>query len=117
MSNEQNEGVRIDAADAGEEFLAEEIAISHSPVRFVLDFKNISPRIDIPGQPIRHVLKHKIIKVDPFVAKDLLEIFRQNIEKYEKQFGKIEKPKALAKAEEEAKKQGKIPSLKQDYFG
>jgi hypothetical protein len=116
--DEQNEsGVRIDASDAGEEFLAEEVAVSHSPVRFVIDFKSMSPRIDIPGQPIRHILKHKIIKLDPFIAKDLLDVFRQNIEKYEKQYGKIEKPKALAKAEEEAKKQGKAPHLKQDYFG
>lgn len=117
MENEQSSGVRIDAADAGEEFMAEEIAVSHSPVRFVIDFKSISPRVDIPGQPIRHVLKHKIIKIDPFVAKDLVNVFKQNIEKYEKHYGKIEKPKSLAKAEEEAKKQGKVPHLKQDYFG
>lgn len=114
--NEQNQGMRVDIADSGPEFSADEVAISHSPLRFVVDFKSITPRMDMHGQQPRHVVKHNIVRMDPYLAKDFFDVLKKNLEKYEKQYGKVSKPKALQKAEEEAKKKGK-PALKQDYFG
>ena len=111
MSNEE-QGMRLDVADAGPEFFADEVAISHSPVKFVIDFKSITPRLDMQGQQPRHVLKHNIIKIDTFLAKDLIDVLKKNVEKYEKQYGKIEKPKQLERGKKERKK-----AKKQDYFG
>jgi hypothetical protein len=117
MEEEREEGVRVDVGDAGPEFSADEVAVSHSPIRFIVDFKSITPRLDVHNHPPRHVLKHNIIKIDPFLAKDFLEVLKKNIEKFEKHYGKISKPKAIEKAQEEAKKKGKTPAFKQDYFG
>jgi len=110
-------GVRVDVADAGPEFSADEVAVSHSAIKFIIDFKSITPRLDMHGQDPRHVLKHSIIKLDTFLAKDFMEVLKQNIEKYEKHYGKITKPKAIEKAQQEARKKGKPPAMKQDYFG
>ena len=108
---------RVDVADAGPEFAADEVAVAHSPVKIILDFKAITPRLDMAGQPPRHVLKHNIVKLDPFLAKDFLDVLKKNIEKYEKNYGKITKPAPIKKAEEAAKKSGNPEAHKQDYFG
>ena len=107
--------LRLDVGDAGPEFFSDEVAISHGPTKFILDFKSITPRMDVPGQPPRQMLKHNVVKMDPYLAKEFHDVLKQNIDKYEKKFGKIEKPKQLEKAEKDAKKKGK--EKKQDYFG
>jgi len=52
--------------------------------------------------------------MDPFLAKDMIKVLNDNIEKYEKKFGKIKRPSALEKTPKQVKK-GKV--IKQDYFG
>ena len=109
--------IRVDAVN-GEEFLADEVSVSHSPIRFVIDFKSISPRMDIANQPPRMVIKHNVVLVDPYFARELLSVIKDNIEKYEAKFGPIKKPATLEKYEKDAKVTGKAPKIsKQDYFG
>ncbi|MFH2021385.1 MAG: DUF3467 domain-containing protein [archaeon] len=105
--------------DNGQSFFADEAGVIHNPLRFILDFRSITPRVDVRNneyQPI--VLKHNVILMDPYMAKNIVEMLQENIKNYEKQFGKIEKPAALKKIERKAKKN---PSEKKadapGYFG
>ncbi|MAG15897.1 hypothetical protein CMO88_02450 [Candidatus Woesearchaeota archaeon] len=100
----------------GQDFFAEQVSVSHSPVRFVVDFLRSTPRIDGSTQSTRLFMSHSIVMLDPYLAKEFLSVLADNIGKYEKKFGKIEKPTALKKFEKEAHKEGK-KTKKQDYFG
>ena len=100
----------------GQDFFAEQVSISHSPVRFVVDYIRSTPRIDGSAQNTRLFVSHNIVMMDPYLAKEFLSVLTDNISKYEKKFGKIEKPSALKKFEKEAHKHGNKPA-KQDYFG
>ncbi len=102
--------------DIGKDFLAEQVSVSHSPIRFVIDFVRNSPRIDPSGQSTKVLTSHSAVMMDPYLVKEFLSVLTDNISKFEKKFGKIEKPSALKKFEEEMGKQGKTPD-KQDYFG
>ena len=112
------EQVNIDV-NPGNEFFADDVGVIHNPVRVILDFKSITPRIDRPNQAPRVIMKHNLVMMDPFVAKDFLKILTENLKKYEEKFGKIEKPKSLIKAEKDSKKKKKSKQLppKADYFG
>ena len=100
----------------GTDFFAEQVSVSHSPIRFVIDFVRNSPRIDAATQSTKLITSHSVLLLDPFLAKEFLSVLTDNVSKYEKRFGKIEKPEALKKFEAETKKEGKQP-VKQDYFG
>ena len=56
--------------------------ISHSPSEFILDFARV-----LPGTPKSRVYAR--IVMTPHHAKLLLKALKQNIEKFEKQFGDI----------------------------
>ncbi|MBI2133461.1 DUF3467 domain-containing protein [Candidatus Woesearchaeota archaeon] len=112
MADDQN--VRVDVVN-GNDFFADEVSVSHSPMRFVIDFKSMTPRMDLPGNPPRMVVKHNVILLDPYFAKDVLNVLKDNISKYEKKFGEIKMPENLAKHEVSAGKKSK--AAKQDYFG
>ncbi len=115
MADEQE--VRVDVVN-GDEFFADEVSVSHSPIRFVIDFKSMTPRMDLPNHPPRMLIKHNVILLDPYFAKDVLSVLKDNIDKYEKKFGQIKKPEPLFKHESDVKKTGKKPKIsKQDYFG
>ncbi len=102
----------------GDSFHADEIGMIYNPIRFILDFKSVTPRIDMRNkefQPI--VLKHNVVVIDPFMAKSLHEMLGANIKNFEKRFGKIKKPTAIEKLEKE---NTKIKPEKKDspsYFG
>jgi len=100
----------------GDDFLAEQVSVSHSPLRFVVDFVKSTPRIDPSSQTTRLMSSHDVVMMDPYLAKEFLSVLSDNLGKYEKRFGKIEKPVALVKFEKEAKKTGKKVD-RQDYFG
>ena len=94
--------------DNGDTFFADEITIVHNPTKVIFDFKNISPRFDVRNkdtQPIK--IKHNVIVVDVFTAKEIVRILKDNIKNYEKRFGKIEIPKAMQLAQKEMKKKKK----------
>lgn len=84
--------------DNGNVFFADEIGIIHNPLKIMFDFKSITPRVDIRNQEFQPiVIKHNVIMVDPFIAKNFLELLKKNIANYEKQFGKIKQPEQLKK--------------------
>ena len=62
--------------------------VSHQPDRFVIDFKGIYPQFSPDNKP-QIVVAHKVILLDPYVAKNLLENLKSNVKKYEENFGKI----------------------------
>ena len=100
----------------GQDFFAEQVSVSHSPIRFVIDFARNTPRIDAAAQATRLLTSHSIIMIDPYLAKEFVSVLSDNIDRYEKKFGIINKPEALQKFEKNAHRHGKKP-LKQDYFG
>jgi len=104
----------------GDSFSANEISISYGPAQFSLDFKNISPRIDVRSQDGTKTfsLKHNVIIIDPSQAKNFASMLNDVLSRYEKQFGKIAEPKQLKNSKKakpllENKSARQIPS----YFG
>jgi len=92
----------------GDAFYAHELSINFNPLQFVFDFKSVTPRVD-PRSKDRAsiVLKHNVILTDPYHAKRVYELLGNVIKKYEKEFGKIEKPKPLQVVEKKSKKEAK----------
>ena len=90
----------------GSEFFAHEVTINFTPLQFVLDFKSITPRSDPrgKGRP-SFVMRHNVVLIDPWHAKMVYEILGNVLKKYEEEFGKITKPKAIEKAEKKHKQQ------------
>jgi hypothetical protein len=97
------------------EFFVDEVMVTHGPLKMFIDFKNTTPLMDMGKQ--RLTIRHQVCILDPFLAKDFLRVLKENIDKYEKQFGEIKKPESLQKLEKEAKKKGKESSKKESYFG
>lgn len=92
----------------GDNMFAHEISVTFNPTQFIFDFKSITPRIDMRNKEGNSlVLKHNVIIIDPYQAKGLIELLQRVVNDYEKKLGKIEKPKALAKAEKKRKELGK----------
>ena len=92
----------------------------HNPLKFIIDFRSITPRIDVRSknfQPL--VLRHNVVVMDTFTAKNFLKVLQTNIKNFEKRFGKITKPEVLEKLEKESKKSKKKKSKKDmpSYFG
>ena len=92
----------------GDSFYAHELSINFNPLQFVFDFKNVTPRGD-PRSKDRAsiVLKHNVILIDPYHAKRVHELLGNVLKKYEKEFGKIEKPASLQIAEKKNKREAK----------
>ncbi|MBS3097733.1 DUF3467 domain-containing protein [Candidatus Woesearchaeota archaeon] len=92
----------------GEPFFAHELSINFNPTQFVFDFKCITPRVDPRSQTKASIsLKHNVIMVDPYHAKKVLDLLNEVVKKYEKEFGKIEKPKSIEEFEKKHKKKAK----------
>jgi len=104
----------------GQAFFADEAGVIHNPMRIILDFRSITPRIDVRNQEYQPlVLRHNVVMMDPYTAKSLLEALKKNIQGYENQFGKITKPEPIKVME---KKKGKKSTKATDkkapnYFG
>lgn len=105
----------------GDVFFAHEMSINFNPTQFIFDFKCITPRVDPRSREGTVIsIKHNTIIVEPYHAKKIIDFLKNRIIDYEKQFGKVEKPKAIKEFEKtHKKKDGKkeektpIPS----YFG
>lgn len=103
--------------DDGDTFFADEVSITNNPIKFILDFKNSAPRIDVRADqgsiPIK--VAHNTVVMDSWLAKRFHELLGEHIDKYEKEFGKVKVPKQV----EQAKKQGHVSSTptKPGYFG
>ena len=87
----------------GEPFFAHEVTVNFTPTQLTMDFKCITPRSDPRGKKPSFQLKHNVIMLDPWHAKALINVLTNVVQKYEQEFGKIQKPKALLKAEKKQK--------------
>ena len=109
--------------EEGQTFFANEISVNFNPIQFFLDFKSVSPRVDIRTKENEMNLRveHNVIAIDPFHAKKVFETLKQGIENYEKEFGEIKKPESIQKLEEKQKQQGedqnKMAEKTPIYFG
>ncbi len=114
------EKVNLNISD-GDAFYAHQASINFNPTMMFFDFKNISPRVDERSKTkATFVLKHNVTMLEPYHAKLFRNLLDKVIKDYEKQFGKIDKPKALKKIEKvignkeaKAKEKNETPS----YFG
>ena len=71
----------------------------------MFDFKCVTPRVDMRSKDRPSVsIKHNVVMVDPYHTKQLLQLLTRVLADYEKEFGKITKPKAVAKMEAKMKK-------------
>ena len=106
----------------GDVFFAHEMAINFNPTQFIFDFKSITPRVDPRAQqtPVV-VIKHNVVLIDPYHAKKILELMARVVNKYEDEFGEIEKPKQIEKFEKKRKSMAKeelaTKQITPDYFG
>ena len=104
MESKEGKKVKFDI-DNGVAFFSDEVGVIHNPLKIILDFRSITPRIDIRNQEFQPlVLKHNVVVMDPYTAKTFLDILKHNVANYEKQFGKIVKPEALKRMEKKNKK-------------
>jgi hypothetical protein len=107
--------------DDGTDFFAHETSINFSPAQFIIDFKSVTPRVDPRTGPAPILfLKHNVILLDPLHAKNLSELLADIVKKYENEFGKIEKPKAVLQHEKKLKRKSKQKpkaTPAPEYFG
>ena len=100
----QEKQINININD-GETFFANEISVNFNPSNFFLDFKNISPRIDPRNQSgATFHMKHNVVLLDPYTFKQTVSLIKETLDRYEKEFGKIEKSKLIEKLEKKQKK-------------
>jgi hypothetical protein len=104
----EKQKINLNIGDAAPDFFAHEASINFNPTQFIFDFKCITPRVDPRSKENAVInLKHNIIMLDVYHAKKFQELLDEVIKKYEKEFGKIEKPKAIEIVEKKSKKQEK----------
>jgi hypothetical protein len=92
--------------------------VSHQPDKFMLDFQGIFPQFS-PDNKQSMVISHKMIILDPHIAKKFFNTLKENIQRYEERFGKIKDPKQNKIAEKEMKKKSKdlVVDGRLDYTG
>lgn len=111
------------AINDGDSFFANEMSITFGPAQFAFDFKNISPRVDMRNQDgsKTFVMKHNVILIEPFQIKQFAKVLSDAIARYEMEYGTIELPAPIKKAEQElqklTKKQDVISHDVPSYFG
>jgi len=88
----------------GVPFFAHEMSCNFTPTQFTFDFKSITPRSDPRSKTPSFALEHNVVMVEPFHAKMIFDVLGSVLKKYEDEFGKIKKPKAIEKAEKKQKK-------------
>ena len=101
--NTMAEPISINVNDGGAMY-AHEMSVNLSPTQFMLDYKMITPRTDPrgKGRPT-FLIQHNVIIIDPWHAKSMIEVMQASVKRYEEEYGKIQKPKAVAKAEKKQK--------------
>ena len=118
MTEQQQVNLNIIEGDA---FFAHEASINYNPTQITLDFKCITPRTDPRSKKPSFQLKHNVVMIEPWQAKALLSVLNEAIQKYEKDFGKLKKPKAIEKAEKMRKDhsttKNKTTTQTPTYFG
>lgn len=102
-------------------FFAHEMTAHFTPTQFTLDFKCITPRTDPRSTTTTFLMQHNVVMLEPWHVKNLMVVLNNMVQKYEGSYGKITKPKAVAKAEKQRKKTTKKKSPEKtvgvSYFG
>ncbi len=93
-----------------------QMTVSHSATEFFMDFRLIYPQF-APDNSQTPVVLHKTIMVTPYHLKEILKTLTENIERYEKDFGKIKEPEAIKKAKKKAKSRVAVTASAPDYLG
>jgi hypothetical protein len=102
----EKQKINMNIGDASSDFFAHEASINFNPTQFIFDFKCITPRVDPRAKENAVInLKHNVVMLDVYHAKKFYELLGEIIKKYEKDFGNIEKPKALKIIEKRNKKE------------
>jgi len=96
---EKNINIQIDHREDG--FYSDSISIIYNPSKFILDFKQSTPRIDQIHDKSQQTIavKHKVIILDVKFAKIFLDTLKKSVEGYEKKHGEIKLPKITKKVE------------------
>jgi hypothetical protein len=94
---EKSINVQIDHREAA--FYSDAISIIYNPSKFILDFKQNTPRIDQiqDKQQQTIAVKHNVIILDIKFAKIFLETLKKSVDGYEKKHGEIKIPKPSKK--------------------
>ena len=101
----EKQKINMNIGDASSDFFAHEASINFNPTQFIFDFKCITPRVDPRAKESAVInLKHNVIMLDVYHAKKFYDLLGEVIGRYEKDLGKIEKPKALKIIEKKSKK-------------
>lgn len=122
MADEQINKLNF-AINDGDVFFTNEMSITFGPAQFAFDFKNISPRVDMRTQDgsKTFVMKHNVVLLEPFQIKQFAKVLNDAIVRYELEYGNIELPAPIKKAEEQlqkaAKQQDTISHDVPSYFG
>lgn len=87
--------ITFNVDNTNKSFFADNISVLHNPNQFILDFKNNSPRLDQVQGEVKVTIKvdHNTVVVNPVMAKELIKVLTDSLEKYEKQFGEVKVPK------------------------
>ena len=89
----------------GDDFFCHEMSVNFNPLQFVLDFKSVTPRVDVRSKDRPSIcIKHNVVLMDPFHTKRMVELLSKVIADYENQYGKIKKPKPVEIMEKNQKK-------------
>jgi hypothetical protein len=104
---ERNVNVQIDHRE--DAFYSDSISIIYNPSKFILDFKQNTPRIDqIHGKSQETIaVKHRVILLDVKFAKIFLNTLKKSVEGYEKKHGEIQTPKVPKRPEKSEVVSGK----------
>ena len=107
----------------GEQFYSNESSINFNPNEIVLDFKCLTHAHDLADKRAI-VVKHNTVILNPFHAKNFLNMLSKAVKDYEGKFGEIKKSESMKKAEsivkKEEKKKLKVEKVKDTigtYFG
>jgi len=96
MAIEEKRRINVNLDYSEPVFFTDNVTVWHSQQKFVFDFMQASPRFDQIGNESQQTIavKHKTLMMDPMMAKVFLSVLKENLEKYEKNIGKISLPKA-----------------------
>jgi Protein of unknown function (DUF3467) len=117
MEQQKNINVSVNEGDA---FFCHELSLNYNPLQFILDFKSVTPRVDVRSKegPVISI-KHNVVMLDPYHTKRFVELLAKVVNDYEKDFGRITKPKSVEKMEKrmEGKAVDKKTIAAPSYFG
>ncbi|MBS3165366.1 DUF3467 domain-containing protein [Candidatus Woesearchaeota archaeon] len=91
-----------------------QMTVSHSPTQFFLDFRLVYPQFS-PDNQQATVALHKLIVLEPYHLKETIKVLQENVQRYEKAYGKITTPKAVERAKKAHKSTGAISAP--EYMG